>query len=101
MNIHLQIVVLHIWHIVGAARLKAVVHAHVVDVVAVRGAWHTVDSKGDAFGQPPLPDSHRFVNGVVAQRLQVVGQIAAVIPFSEKFGGYRVGACHIGVGNVD
>ena len=100
MNIHTQVVLLHVGHVVGTSRLKAIIRPHTIDVVPIGGAWQPVNGKGNTLRQPPLSRGHRFVYRVVAQCLQVVGQVAAVVPLAEELCIDRVRPCHIRVGHI-
>ena len=89
-DIDIEVIPLHIGQITRAASLKTVVHTEAVDVIAVIRARQSVHGDRQSVGQIPLSCCQVLDDGVIVERLEVINEVAAVVPLAKELRRHRV-----------
>ena len=95
-----QIVLLHVGDKEGVPRCKAVIDAHAVYLVRRLRAGQTCDGEIETVGMPPLTDSGVLHDHMIIERLQIIDEIGAVVPFAEVLCRHAVTTVHRGVADL-
>ena len=100
MGIDQQVVLLHVRHEDTVARGKAVVHPHAVYRIGGHRAGQTCHCKAEPVGMPPLTGHRVLHNHMIIERLQIIDEVGAVVPFTEILRRHTVATVHGGVADL-
>ena len=100
MGVDEQVILLHVRHKDTVARGKAVVHPHAVDRIGGHRTGQTCYGKTESVGMPPLTGHRVLHNHMIIERLQIIDEVGAVVPFTEILRRHAVATVHGGVADL-